>query len=854
MALAQLNLENLDGNNGFIIPGIDQFDNLGRSVSNAGDINGDGIEDFIVGAPYADAGYYSYSNEGEAYVVFGTSEGFDAELDLTTLDGSNGFIVSGIDPDGNLGSSVSSVGDINGDGIDDLILGASGAGEIIYDYGFEYSDRRGEAYVIFGKTESFEAELDLNTLNGNNGFTVSGLDQFDNLGRAVSSAGDINGDGIDDIIIGTPYADTAYSSDFDAGKAYVVFGTTKEFNPEFDLTTLDGTNGFIIPGLDQGDNLGRAVSSAGDINGDGIDDLIIGSNAGSYSYSSEGEAYVVFGKTSGFAAELDLTTLNGNNGFIIPGLERFDNLGRSVSSAGDINGDGIDDLIIGAPYADTGYYSYSDQGEAYVVFGTSEGFDAELNLNTLNGTNGFTISGLDQFDNLGRAVSSAGDFNGDGFDDLLVSAPNAGSNNPYGGSNGEGEVYILFGSSDGFGADIDLNALDADDGFIIRGLDNFDNLGVSVSSAGDVNGDGLDDILVGAPNAGSTSSYSSEGEAYIIFGFAPVELTGTAGDDLLTGSPGADFLSGLGGNDTLEGLGGDDNILGGSGNDSILAGGGDDIVQGGTGADNLSGEDGQDILVGDTGNDTISGGGGKDALSGGDDDDSLLGNGGKDTLNGDDGIDTLRGGGGDDLLRGGSEGDRLFGQRGNDTIDGNSGFDILRGGSGNDLLNGGSGRDRLFGQAEDDILNGESGSDYLVGGRGNDFIDGGEEDDFIIGVDIEGSNLTPGSGEIDTLTGAEGSDTFVLGDADTVYYSDGNNVTAGDSDFALIKDFDPTEDRIQLNGSAEFYTLDLFTTNSGSINAKLIFDPGIIAAGEVIALIENVSPELSLDDPGFEFV
>ncbi len=635
MALAQLNLENLDGNNGFIIPGIDQFDNLGRSVSNAGDINGDGIEDFIVGAPYADAGYYSYSNEGEVYVVFGKTEGFDAELDLTTLDGSNGFIVSGIDPDGNLGSSVSSVGDINGDGIDDLILGASGAGEIIYDYGFEYSDRRGEAYVIFGKTESFEAELDLNTLNGNNGFTVSGLDQFDNLGRAVSSAGD---------------------------------------------------------------------------------------------------------------------------------------------------------------------------------------------------------------------------FNGDGFDDLLVSAPNAGSNNPYGGSNGEGEVYILFGSSDGFGADIDLNALDADDGFIIRGLDNFDNLGVSVSSAGDVNGDGLDDILVGAPNAGSTSSYSSEGEAYIIFGFAPVELTGTAGDDLLTGSPGADFLSGLGGNDTLEGLGGDDNILGGSGNDSILAGGGDDIVQGGTGADNLSGEDGQDILVGDTGNDTISGGGGKDALSGGDDDDSLLGNGGKDTLNGDDGIDTLRGGGGDDLLRGGSEGDRLFGQRGNDTIDGNSGFDILRGGSGNDLLNGGSGRDRLFGQAEDDILNGESGSDYLVGGRGNDLIDGGEEDDFIIGVDIEGSNLTPGSGEIDTLTGAEGSDTFVLGDADTVYYSDGNNVTAGDSDFALIKDFDPTEDRIQLNGSAEFYTLDLFTTNSGSINAKLIFDPGIIAAGEVIALIENVSPELSLDDPGFEFV
>ena len=878
MALATLNLESLDGSNGFIIPGIDQGDNLGRSVSSAGDINGDGIDDLIIGAPFADAAY-SYSSEGEAYVVFGSNEGFDAELDLTTLDGSNGFTISGLDSFDNLGRSVSSAGDVNGDGIDDLIIGAPYA-----DSAYSYSSE-GEAYVVFGSNEGFDAELDLTSLDGTNGFIIPGLDRFGNLGRSVSSLGDINGDGIDDLIIGAPnageitsyygyYGYYYYNSD-SRGEAYIVFGSNEGFDESLDLNALDGSNGFTISGLDPFDDLGEAVSSAGDVNGDGIDDLIIGApfaDSG-YFYSSEGEAYVVFGSNEGFDGSLDLTTLDGSNGFIISGLDSFDNLGRSVSSAGDVNGDGIDDLIIGAPNADSGF-SYSSEGEAYVVFGSNEGFDSELDLTTLNGTNGFTISGIDRFDNLGSAVSSAGDFNGDGIDDLLISAPNAGSNNGYYyGSNGEGEVYILFGSSDNFDADIDLTALDNDDGFIISGIDRFDNLGRSVSSAGDVNGDGFDDLIIGAPYADSTdASFSNEGEAYILFGFVPVQLTGTAEDDLLTGSAGADFLSGVAGNDTLEGLGGNDELLGGSGNDSINAGGGDDSVQGGTGADSITGDAGEDILIGDTGNDTISGGEGRDTISGENDNDSLFGNGGNDIINGDGANDTIRGGAGNDLVNGGSGNDRLFGEEdndiinggdeddrilggaGNDTLNGDDGFDTIRGGAGNDLMNGSSGGDLLLGQAGNDTINGDSGDDNLVGGNGSDLINGGEGDDLIIGVEIEGSNLSLGRGEIDTLTGGEGNDTFFLGDSNGIYYDDGDNLTAGESDFAVITDFNSGEDSIQLNGPREFYSLDLFTFSTGTIGARVIFDPGIESVAEVIAVIENVSPELSLDDSEFVFI
>ncbi|MEH2027120.1 MAG: hypothetical protein V7K62_26770, partial [Nostoc sp.] len=364
MANAVLNLSDLNGSNGFVINGIDAYDQSGHSVSSAGDINRDGFDDLIIGARYADPN--GETNAGESYVVFGSNSAFDAQLNLSSLNGSNGFVINGIYAYDQSGYSVSSAGDINGDGFDDLIIGALPR----YANG---QDRAGSSYVVFGSNSGFDAQLNLSSLNGSNGFVINGIDAGDRSGGSVSSAGDINGDGFDDLIIGVPSAENY------AGSSYVVFGSNSGFDAQLNLSSLNGSNGFVINGIDAGDRSGGSVSSAGDINGDGFDDLIIGvPSAENYA----GSSYVVFGSNSGFDAQLNLSSLNGSNGFVINGIDARDFSGGSVSSAGDINGDGFDDLIIGA----NGVENYA--GSSYVVFGSNSGFDAQLNLSSLNGSNG----------------------------------------------------------------------------------------------------------------------------------------------------------------------------------------------------------------------------------------------------------------------------------------------------------------------------------------------------------------------------------------------------------------------------------------------------------------------------------
>jgi Ca2+-binding RTX toxin-like protein len=773
-------LSSLNGTNGFQISGERAYDYSGFSVSDAGDVNGDGFDDIMVGAYGANPNGF---DSGASYVVFGKAGGFGANLRLSSLNGTNGFQISGVADYDNSGRSVSAAGDVNGDGFDDIIIGANGVANGFY---------TGASYVVFGKEAGgFDANLNLSTLDGTNGFQIDSEVASDRSGRSVSAAGDVNGDGFDDIIIGANRADPNGER---SGASYVVFGKEDGFSANLNLSTLNGTNGFQINGEVAYDNSGFSVSAAGDVNGDGFDDLIIGAPYANPNGNNSGASYVVFGKEAGgLDANLDLSTLNGTNGFQINGEAAGDLSGSSVSVAGDVNGDGFDDLIIGAWRADAnGRYS----GASYVVFGKEAGgLDANLDLSTLDGTNGFQINGEAADDRSGFSVSAAGDVNGDGFDDIIIGAYKA---NPAGAS------YVVFGKAGGFSANLNLSTLDGTNGFRINGEVAYDASGRSVSAAGDVNGDGFDDIIIGAPFA-EPNSNERYGASYIIFGKA---TSGTSGDDILDASSANDTLAGLGGNDTIRGNDGNDTLDGGDGNDQIFGGSGDDTLVGGVGNDLLDGGTGNDTYVregGDTiteaageGTDTVQSSVtltlgaelenltliGASAING-------TGNSVANIIIGNESNNTLDGGDGNDQIFGGSGVDTLFGSAGNDLLDGGTGNDSLFGGLGNDIfvidsltdvLTEASGTDEVRTSAFSLSLTsaGFTGIENAgLTGAGNFNLTGTSDANVLTGN--SGNNTLNGGGGTDTLSGGSGNDTYITDGSDTIAESGGGTDTVQSS-------------------------------------------------------------------------
>jgi VCBS repeat-containing protein len=424
-------------------------------------------------------------------------------FNAAAINGTNGFVIHGAAAGDRSGYSVAGIGDVNGDGRDDLLISALSAdlpGRI----------DAGVSYVVYGRQGSFGASLDLGTLTAATGFAITGVNAFDFSGASARAAGDVNGDGLADFIIGAPWGEATQGTN--AGESYLVFGRQGGFGSGLDLATLNGTNGVTFRGVAAGDGLGFAVSAAGDINGDGFDDLILGAReANGPGEADSGASYVVFGRAGGFTAAIDVAGLTGANGFTIIGTDATDRSGYSVAAAGDVNGDGIDDLIIGAPQGDPG--GRANAGEAYVVFGRQGGFGATLDLGTLSGTNGFTISGVDAGDHAGWSVASAGDLNGDGRADMVIGALYA---DPA-GRESAGETYVVFGRAGGFGANLDLSSMPASMGFTVTGTAAANLTGHSVASAGDINGDGIDDLLIGAIYADGTGGVDA-GETYVVFG------------------------------------------------------------------------------------------------------------------------------------------------------------------------------------------------------------------------------------------------------------------------------------------------------------------------------------------------
>jgi hypothetical protein len=624
-----IDLSSLDGNNGFQLDGAQAGEWSGVSVSDAGDINGDGYGDIMVAAP-------QHGTAGASYVVFGKAAGFPEIVELGSLNGTDGFRIDGAVDGSFFGYAGAAAGDVNKDGFDDLIIGAQAMDA---DGG---KGNSGSNYVIFGKGTGFGASFNVSSLNGKNGFRLDGEDSGDFSGYAVASAGDVNGDGFADLAIGAIGASPHGAK---SGKSYVVFGKAAGFAATTDLADLDGSNGFILNGEAADDLSGRSVSAAGDVNHDGFGDVLIGADQASPNGTFSGSGYVVFGKASGFARSIDLSSLNGNNGFRIPGLAAADYNGFSASGAGDVNGDGHPDIIIGAEGTD----NVTDfGGSSYVLFGKTSGFPAAFDLASLDGTNGFRLDGFNYQELSGRSVSLAGDVNADGFADVIIGA--------WGGDRhgmDSGSSYVVFGKAAGFPAAADLSILDGTNGFRLDGETSDNISGYWVSTAGDVNGDGFADVVIGAYRADPHGQNS--GSSYVVFGRAPVAAVtrdGSAASQYISGGAFGDHLNGLAGNDRLEGRG--DLIPKGA---SRGAPGTGDVLNGGTGSDTASYAHAPAKVVANLGAAASNTGDAKgdtyvsiENLEGSAFADTLTGDGAANRLAGGKGADTLKGGAGKDVF------------------------------------------------------------------------------------------------------------------------------------------------------------------------------------------------------------
>ena len=385
----------------------------------------------------------------------------------------------------------------------------------------------------------------------------------------------------------------------------------------------------------------------------------------------------------------------------------------------------------------------------------------------------------------GRSASSAGDINGDGFDDLIIGAfTGAGPGNT---RNLAGDSYVMFGHAGGFGPEIDLAAVAAGNGgFVIHGQDTTDKSGISVASAGDVNGDGFDDLIIGARfGDGPGNTRVDAGDSYVLFGSSTIGASinhvthlGTAGDDMLIGNSGPNDMVGGLGNDVLLGNGGADVLRGGAGNDTLVIANTAFLrIAGGDGIDTLAFSGG--IIMADTdfrqidGIESIRLANGATTLILGANashatDALQVAIDGAAVTNAAVNIDgtflpralsvNLANDAANVILRGGSGNDTLVGGKGDDFFDGGGGADAITGGGGNDtvsyassalavgvnLATGlGSGGDatgdtlisieNVFGSNQGDLLTGNDGANTLSGFSGNDTLDGGGGDDVVIG-------------------------------------------------------------------------------------------------------------------------
>ncbi len=455
---------------------------LGRHVSDAGDVNGDGIADVVVSSTLGGV------NPGIAFVFFGSLWGIATGPDaMMESDQVGAGLVS-----------VSGAGDVNGDGYADVIAGAPG-----YDNG---ETGEGAGLIYYGGPSTVMMMYLTPSARVESNLTGVGM------GNSVAGAGDVNGDGYADVIVGASNYTNGESGE---GAAFVFHGGASGISPTVAAMMESDQDAAL---------LGWSVSDAGDVNGDGCGDVIVGAFGYDNGEPDEGAAFVYHGSADGLSATA-AAMVESDQGYAY--------LGWSVSGAGDVNGDGYADVVAGAINYDDGQ---TDEGAFFVYHGSPSGISS-------------TAAAMVQSDQdlalMGWSVSGAGDLNGDGFADLIVSAPTYDN-----GETDEGVAYVYHGSASGISTTPAAMVEPDQPGFI---------LGYSVSGAGDVNRDGYADLIVGVTSY--TNGQAGEGGAFIYHG-GPAGISTTAAAIVESDQPYAQMGTGVSGAGDVNGDGYGDVIVG----------------------------------------------------------------------------------------------------------------------------------------------------------------------------------------------------------------------------------------------------------------------------------------------------
>ncbi len=435
----------------------DQFEgHFGNSIDGVCDVNGDGFADIVIGAWSFDDGLGTLDEEGAVFVYYGKINGLSDTPDWSYI---------ATQKLANFGHSIACAGDVNNDTYDDIIVGAPG-----WDESLQYPNA-GRAFVFHGSANGLSADPDW----------VHSEPASSNVyyGQSVSDAGDVNGDGYDDVIVGGHMYPTAGGTA--SGQAYVYYGSA---------SGLESNSSWSAHGTQDAAYFGYSVSGAGDVNDDGYHDVIVGAPGQDYPTTTppgytnnSGIAYVFHGSGNGLSTTADWWYSPGaGHSWVV--------FGQSVSDAGDVNGDDYADVIVGA----TGFSNgQDDEGRAYVFHGSASG---------LTETPSWTAESNQTSAIFGVAVSGVGNINGDAYDDVIVGASGYDA-----GQSNEGRAFVYLGGDSGLSANYHWTGESNQAGA---------NFGATVARAGDVNGDGYDDALVGAPNF--DNDQTDEGTAYVYHG------------------------------------------------------------------------------------------------------------------------------------------------------------------------------------------------------------------------------------------------------------------------------------------------------------------------------------------------